>query len=277
MIFNYNTLSVELQKETKSIFVTLNRPEVQNAINIEMLFELEGLFGWLTSHLEVNTVVLRGSDNYFSSGFDQRELELMGQEKLIKYLNRFHKLITGMQFLPQTIICDMGEGAQGMAIEFCLGADIRVSSDHSSLKFNCLQNGWVPCSGGVSILSNLIGTSLARQWTLSSSEVGSHQLLSSGLVMELYRENGEALVNKLLQNISKQAPIARIQTKRSFLEKELEAQQEVQHNDTRFAYAGLHLREWSKKDYKEFISAREMAYALQKENNTEERTGPKLV
>lgn len=277
MIFNYNTLKVDLNKETKSIFVTLNRPEINNAINIEMLFELEGLFSWLTSHLEVNSVVLKGSDNFFSAGFDQKELDSMSSDKLKKYLARFHKLVIGMQFLPQTLICDLGKGAKGMAIELCLGADIRVCHQDATLDFDCLKNGWIPCNGGVSILSNLIGTSLARQWTLSSSKIDAQQMVSSGLMMKSYQSNQNLLVQDILENIFKQAPIARIQTKRSFLERELVAQNEVEHNDTRFAFASLHLREWSKKDYREFVSAREMSQALQKERAKSENIGPRLV
>ena len=42
-LFNYNTLKVSLKKETRTLVVELNRPENQNAINTEMIFELEGL------------------------------------------------------------------------------------------------------------------------------------------------------------------------------------------------------------------------------------------
>lgn len=280
MIFNYNTISVELQPSTKSLTVTLNRPEHENAINIEMLFELEGLFGWLSNHLEVNSVVLKGTDNYFSCGFDQHELSIMTTEKMKKYMTRFQKLVFGMHYLPQTIICDLGSGASGMAIELSLGADIRIANEDCSLDFSCLRKGWISCAGGVSLLSNMVGSSMARQWLLSGAMIKGEKLEYTGFLLSLYPTNDDAAIDHLLSEIKQQAPVARIQTKRAFLEYEIGSHDNIQHNDSRFAFVALHLREWSKTDYSEFTSAREMAAALQNQKQESEEdsyTGPRLV
>ena len=77
MNFNYNTLIVDLHPKTRSLSITFNRPESENQMNLEMLFELESLFGWLTAHLEVNAVVIKGQDNIFCTGFDEKELKIM--------------------------------------------------------------------------------------------------------------------------------------------------------------------------------------------------------
>ena len=117
MNFNYNTLNVDLQPKTRSLSISFNRPEKNNQMNLEMLFELESLFGWLTAHLEVNAVVIKGTNDHFCSGFDEEELKIMSEEKLQKYLVRFQRLISGMLALPQTIICDLGKISESLTMK----------------------------------------------------------------------------------------------------------------------------------------------------------------
>lgn len=266
MNFNYNTLEVTLQKETRSIKVALNRPETNNALNVEMIFELESLFGWLTSHLEVNAVVLTGIGDTFCSGFDQEELKIMSDEKLQKYIVRFQKIITGMMSLPQTIICDLKDGAKGMGIELALGADVRIARSTAVVTFDSLKSGWVPCCGGVSLLGQIVGPSIARHWTLTSAKVGSQALNAKGFVGETYSTSEDALA-PLLRNIAAQAPVARIQAKRSFLEAIMPEAARGFEFETMFAFAAMQTEDW-KKDLglgETFTAARDLARELKKD------------
>ena len=260
MNFNYNTLQVTLCSKTRSIEVALNRPEKNNAINIEMLFELEGLFGWLTSHLEVNAVVLTGVGEIFCSGFDQDELKLMSEEKMQKYLIRFQKIIAGMLALPQTIVCDLKKGASGMGVELSCGADVRVIHKEGNLEFTALQNGWVPCSGGIGLLNFWVGHAKARAWTLCSSTVKASEAQTSGYCLNSYQDFDKSCT-KILENISSQAAVARIQTKRSFLETIMPELSRSFEYETIFSFAALKTEDW-KKDGEDFLAAREMAKLL---------------
>ncbi|MCF8058518.1 MAG: enoyl-CoA hydratase/isomerase family protein [Bacteriovoracaceae bacterium] len=265
MNFNYNTLQVTLNKESRSISIALNRPEEQNAINVEMLFELESLFGWLTSHLEVNAVVLTGNGDIFCNGFDQNELRIMSEEKFQKYIVRFQKIVTGMLSLPQTIICDLKDGARGMGIELALGADIRIARSTSSVNFNTLKTGWVPCCGGISLLSQWVGHSAARYWTMTSARVGSQEMINKGLIGKTYSTSEDAL-SPLLKEIAAQAPVPRIQAKRSFLEGMMAELKRGLEYETVFAFAAMKTEDWKKDPTNEegFKSARDLAKELKK-------------
>lgn len=268
MNFNYNTLKVTLQKESRSIKVALNRPETGNALNVEMIFELESLFGWLTSHLEVNAVVLTGVGDTFCSGFDQDELKIMSDEKLQKYIVRFQKIVVGMMSLPQTIICDLKDGARGMGIELALGADIRLARSTAQLQFDSLKYGWVPCCGGVSLLGQIVGPSMARHWTLTSAKVGSQTLMTKGFIGDTYSTSEDALT-PLLATIAAQAPVARIQAKRSFLEAVMPEASRGLEFETIFAFAAMQTEDW-KKDLTQgetFTNARDLARELKRERS----------
>jgi enoyl-CoA hydratase/carnithine racemase len=268
MNFNYNTLEVTLQKDTRSIKVALNRPETNNALNVEMIFELESLFGWLTSHLEVNAVVLTGIGETFCSGFDSQELKKMSDEKLQKYIVRFQKIVTGMMSLPQTIICDLKDGARGMGIELALGADIRLARSTAVISFDSLKEGWVPCCGGVGLLGQTVGPSTARHWTMTSAKVGSQTLAAKGFIGDTYSTSEDAL-SPLLKNIAAQAPVARIQAKRSFLEAVMPETSRGFEFETIFAFAAMQTEDW-KKDLTQgenFTAARDLARELKKDHS----------
>lgn len=268
MNFNYNTLNVSLCSKTRSVKVDLNRPDFQNQINIEMLFELESLFGWLTSHLEVNAVVLSGSGEYFCAGFDQDELKIMSEEKLQKYLIRFQKIIAGMLALPQTIICDLKNGASGMGLELSSGADIRFIDNDGKIEFSALKDGWVPCSGGVGLLSFWVGHARARAWTLCSSQVEAQEVIDSGLCLSSYQiDERDEFLESTLTNIASQAAVARIQTKRSFLESIMPELSRSFEYETIFSFAALKTQDW-KKEQEEFIAARDMAALLKESKGT---------
>lgn len=266
MNFNYNTIDVTLQPATRSIKVALNRPEAKNAINVEMLFELEGLLSWLTGHLEVNAVYLTGNGDYFSSGFDQEELKIMSDEKLKKYISRFQKITMGLMSLPQTIICDLKEGANGMGIELALGADIRIARSTATVNFDALESGWTPCCGGVSLLSQIVGPSNAKYWTLTSKKINAGTMVSSGLVGESYG-TGETLGEDILNRIGKQAPVSRIQTKRSFLEVQMPELSRGLEFETIFSFASMQTGDWKKGKNPEesFTAARDLAASLKKD------------
>jgi enoyl-CoA hydratase/carnithine racemase len=271
MNFNYNTLNVNLKSDTRSIEIELNRPEKENAINVEMLFELESLFSWLTGHLEVNAVILKGKGEIFCGGFDQDELKIMSDEKLKKYIVRFQKIVSGMLYLPQTVICDMGEGARGMGLELSLGADIRIGSKTGTTAFNNLDQAWVPCCGGIGLLSTWVGNSSARAWTLSSKKVGHTELAEKGLLLETYSSQEKLdTAESLLQRIAKQAPIARIQAKRSFLEGILPDLQRTFEYESIFSFASMKTGDWNKEEEAPFTQARDVARELKKARQKED-------
>jgi len=265
MNFNYNTLKVDLHPKTRCLSITFNRPENENQMNLEMLFELESLFGWLTAHLEVNAVVLKGEAGIFCTGFDEEELRIMSEEKLQKYLIRFQKIISGMLALPQTIIADLGVKASGMGLELALGADIRIAHKDVTINFNSLNKGWVPCSGGIGLLGLLVGHSAARSWTLTSIDISNQEALSKGLITQDYTD--ESTLNDILIAITKQSPVARIQTKRSLLEAIMPELTRIFEFESIFSFASMKTNDWKKDPLnnpeESFMSARELSSQFQ--------------
>jgi len=264
-LFNYTTLSTRLEKTTRTLFVTLNRPDWSNAFHLEMLFELESLFAWCTSKVEINSVFIDSCTPIFSTGVNPATLSSESSQHLDKINQKLHKIIFSMMQLPQTIIIDLKDGSETLGSEFALGADIRISAHDSRIQFNHNHYGLVPCAGGMSMLSTLINPSFARHAVLTGSPV---ELIHSGLISKTYSpDERNEMIQDILMEISKCAPISRIQAKLGLFEA-LRSQIETGIvMDRKVAKASMISEDWKHRrpiteGPKDFMPAKSMSYAV---------------
>lgn len=268
-LFNYTTLSTRLEKSTRTLFVTLNRPDWNNAFRLEMLFELESLFAWCTSRVEINTIFIDSSTSEFSPGLDLDSLSSLSASQLDKITTKLHKIIFSMMQLPQTVVVDMGDGSQTIATEFAMGADVRIASKNAHISFNHCEFGLVPAAGGMSMLSTLVSPTFARSWVLSGKPISESALLQSGFINQTYNSVSKTeIISELLSSIAKLAPVQRIQAKLGLFEN-LRAQFE---NgivlDRKIAKASMVSEDWrTKKPNPEskdegFMPAKSMSYSV---------------
>ena len=266
-LFNYTTISTRLEKTTRTLFVTLNRPDWNNAFRLEMLFELESLLAWCTSKVEINSIFIDSSSPFFSTGLEYEALSGTSAQQLDKINTKLQKIIFAMMQLPQTIVVDLGEGAETLASEFALGADIRICSQSAKIKFNHCHYGLVPSAGGMSMLSNLVSPSFARNWILSGRAINKKVLTESGLISETYdRDSRSELVRDLLTEISKVAPVQRIQAKLGLFETLRSNFESGIVMDRKIAKASMVSEDWRTKKPEEkdinFMPAKSMSYAV---------------
>lgn len=265
-LFNYTTLSTRLEKSTRTLFVTLNRPDWNNAFKLEMLFELESLFAWCTSKVEINSIYIDSSSEEFSSGLELQTLSSLKPATLAKINTKLQKIIFAMMQLPQTIIVDLGKGSQTIASEFALGADIRICEENSKIKFNHAVYGLVPACGGMSMLSALVAPSFARNWVLSGAPISEKALIESGFIASTYNEETkESLTQETLQRIARLAPVQRIQAKLGLFESlrpQFEAGIVMDKKISQAAHLSEDWRSKKAEDDFSFMPAKSMSYSV---------------
>jgi enoyl-CoA hydratase len=266
-LFNYTTLSTRLEKTTRTLFVTLNRPDWNNAFRLEMLFELESLFAWCTSRVEINSILIDSSSGQFSQGIEFDTLSALSAGQLDKINVKLQKIIFAMMQLPQTIVLDLGEGSETLASEFALGADIRIAAEGARVRFNHCQYGMVPAAGGMSMLSTLIGPVFARKWVLTGAAIGPEILISSGLVSKTYDStNRNEVIQDCLTHIKNQAPVQRIQAKLGLFEALRSQFESGIVMDRKVAKASMVSEDWKTKRPEtpefHFMPAKSMSYAV---------------
>lgn len=291
-LFNYNTLNISLLTQTKSLVIELDRKDSDtNSINTEMLFELETIFSWASNHVEIHSIIITSSKDIFSDGIDKSEIENMNDERIQKILLKLQNIIYSMFLLPQTVILDIKGGAYGCAAEFSIGADIRIADNSTEIIFNHLENAFIPMCGGIGFLSAVVSQSYARNWIYTGIAISEQQLLSSGYIYSVYEKTSAKLHNEILkiaQAIAKQAPIARMQTKRSLVEPILKLLNNTVEFEKNFAFAGMCTGDWKKKLASEkkgvlpqFTSPKDLALKLKKDKiesqNMKSYNGPTIV
>jgi enoyl-CoA hydratase/carnithine racemase len=172
-----------------------------------------------------------------------------------------------MMQLPQTIVIDLGDGAETLASEFALGADIRIASEEANIKFNHCHYGLVPAAGGMSMLSTLVAPAFARNWILSGSSINHNVLSESGFLSQSYnKETRSEMVRELLTDISKVAPVQRIQAKLGLFEALRSSFESGIVMDRKVVKASMVSEDWRTKRPEEkdfnFMPAKSMSYAV---------------
>ncbi|MBI2520295.1 MAG: enoyl-CoA hydratase/isomerase family protein [Bdellovibrio sp.] len=238
---------LNLDKETKTLWIS---PSAASSAALELtpgnVLELEQIWTWLTNHIEISTVVMQSQTGKFASGANLAQITQMSLEELRVFQERLQRVIYAAFFLPQTIIYDLGEGGKDFAAELALLADIRVARNTCHLHFDHLQKGLVPSSGGIGLLSTLIGPFLVRNLCLSGHPLTADDLKNQGLVLELYsnRIERDQIMQGLLEQITAQSPVARIQAKRAMLELVRKSFEEGLAVERNFGRAAHHLQDW---------------------------------
>ena len=266
-LFNYTTLSTRLEKSTRTLFVTLNRPDWNNAFRLEMLFELESLLAWCTSRVEINTIFFDSSAQIFSTGLELDSLSGMSAGSLDKVNTKLQKIIFSLMQLPQTVVMDLGAGSETLGTEFALGADIRIAAKGTKISFNHGHFGLVPAAGGMSMLSALISPSFARSWVLTGNVINEEALTTSGFIKTTYEASTRTdTIRDILADIAKVAPVQRIQAKLGLFEALRQQFENGIVMDRKIAKASMVSEDWrtrkpEAKDF-DFMPAKSMSYAV---------------
>ncbi len=255
-IFSYNTIGSALLLETKGLEITFN----QEFITMEMLFELESILAWCTSHTEVKSVLLQTKFNHFLNGFDYEEIKKYDIDKINKLYEKLNKINQALIFLPQTIIVNLKQGAMNEGLTMALHADVRVADNNAKFKFSQMENGLMDHSG---LLSNILN---------KSSHMGLRALVLSGLEFNFTELNStgsltfdESKLEEILKNTNAQSSLARSQTKCALLGLE-----EISKKNNEFVeklFNTLLLCNDYKRE-KEFINLRELKSQIQEEVNS---------
>ena len=257
-----NTLRITFNKKERSLYILLNRPKFKQLLNAEMLFELESILSWVIPHVEINCIILSSTSDVFCNGYDYQEFAQMEKKQVQQFLVRLQKLVYGMLHLPQTLIADFSSGACGLGIELALGCDVRVARKDCKLDFHSLQKGLVPSCGGIGLLSALVGNAHTRNWLLSSANVRVDELLQSGLVYKTYEEE---FSHQIIESIASQSQIARIQCKRSLLEKLLPELERALIYEPSCSFVAVETGEYKKAiENKPFTSPLDLANSLER-------------
>jgi 2-(1,2-epoxy-1,2-dihydrophenyl)acetyl-CoA isomerase len=163
--------------------LTLNRPEVYNALNDGITYELQDAFKAVAKDDKVRVVVLTGAGKAFCSGQDLKAAS--GQEKrsfMESLQKRYNPIIRAMRSLPKPIICRLNGVAAGAGCSLALASDMIIASEEATLIEVFINIGLVPDSGSAYFLPRLVGMAKAFELCAMGNRVKATEALQLGLI-----------------------------------------------------------------------------------------------
>ncbi len=163
--------------------ITLNRPKALNALNSELLTELNGLLDEIAQDDSVKVVIITGSgDKAFVAGADIAEMQNISPLEGRAFGKFGQAIFNKLENIPQPVIAAVNGFALGGGCELAMACDIRIASDKAKFGQPEVGLGIVPGFGGTQRLPRLIGKGRAKELLYTADMINAEEAYRIGLV-----------------------------------------------------------------------------------------------
>lgn len=176
----YKNLIVET-KENIGI-IKINRPAALNALNSQIIHELDDAVHELSENPKVKVIVLTGEGKAFVAGADISEMKDMTKEQAMDFSKVGHKAFSFIESQEKPVIAAVNGFALGGGCELALACDIRIASEAAKFGQPEVSLGIIPGFAGTQRLLRLAGTAKAKELICTGEIIDAKTALSSGLV-----------------------------------------------------------------------------------------------
>jgi len=192
------------------VTITLNRPEVHNAMNEQMRQELTRCFGDLATSDAARVVVVTGAgERAFSAGADIREFVEPQVPVRFRESRKRVDFRQAMDRCPQPIIAAIRGYALGGGLELALACDLRIAGEDAQLGLTEVNLAIIPGGGGTQRLTRLVGRGRALEMILTGARIDAREAWRIGLVERVVpAADVLAAARELARTLAEKAPVA---------------------------------------------------------------------
>ena len=213
--------TIALERSGSVATVTLNRPDVLNALNGQMLDELMQTVAQLAGEPDLRALIVTGAGpKAFAAGADIAELNALPDARAGEaQAKRGQALTVALESLAVPVIAAVNGFALGGGMELALACDIRVASENAKFGQPEVNLGILPGYGGTQRSLRLLGEGMAMYLALTGEMIDAAEALRIGLVQRVVPA-GPALAEaqRVAGLIAAKAPLAVAAAKRVMLE-----------------------------------------------------------
>lgn len=178
------TIRTEIIDDTA--WVTIDRPEKRNAIDIETHDHLTALWPELEARSDVRVIVLTGSgDQAFCSGADIGTFLPFLAARIAAGHDPGHFCGLTHRKLSRPVIAAINGAALGGGLELALAADLRIAASTASFALPEVKIGAIAGAGGISRLASMIPSAVAARMILTGEAIDAARALDVGLVSDV--------------------------------------------------------------------------------------------
>lgn len=184
------------------VLLTINRPKALNALNVELLDDLQGAFEELEQDESVKVVIITGSgEKAFVAGADIAEMADMNSMEALAFARKGQKVVGFIGQMKKPVIAAINGFALGGGLELALACDFIYASEKAKFGFPEVTLGIMPGFGGTQKLARLIGRSRANEMIFTGKVIRAGQAEKWGVI------NAILPVGTLIEEVTKVAQI----------------------------------------------------------------------
>ena len=176
---------VEVRQDAGVLTITLNRPDVLNALNREVH---QGIFDALERAKgddSVRAVVITGAGRGFCVGQDLQEFAGGAGDVAQNLRDNYHRNVLAIRALEKPVIAAVNGPAAGAGMSLALACDVRIAARSASFVPAFIKIGLIPDSGGTWLVRRLLGAARAFEWLTTGRRLGADEARDWGLVSEV--------------------------------------------------------------------------------------------
>jgi len=201
--------SILTQQHENILEIAINRPDVYNALNLDVMVMLSDALASAATDDAVKGVVLTGKGKAFCAGGDLKWISQQSDDAgstLHRLAPQFHMAITEIRHMGKPVVAAINGIAAGGGFSLALACDFRVMAESTMLRQAYTSSGLSIDGGGTFALPRLVGLARALEIAAFDQPISSAQALAWGLVTKVVPDDkvmDEAL--SMLQGLAKSA------------------------------------------------------------------------
>ncbi len=182
---------ISLTRENSIGIITINRPDVKNALDMEAYNEFGSAIEEGSRDSQIKVLLIRGEGDSFCTGLDLKfaaTLNHMGAlefEALVKRLQN----IFAFEKLQKPVISAVQGYALGNGCDIALASDFIIAADNAKLAMSYANLGLIPDLGGTFRLPRLVGLAMARELIFTGKQIDAKQALEIGMISRVVEKD----------------------------------------------------------------------------------------
>ena len=207
-------MNVSYEVKGNVAVLTINRPEALNALNLDVLRDLDTLVSKAEESEDVYVLVITGAGRSFVAGADIGQMKDLIPNEARAFAKYGGDVFSKIEALSKPVIAAVNGFALGGGCELCMACDIRVAGTKAKFGQPEVGLGVTPGFGGTQRLPRIVGPAKAKELIFTAKTISAEEALSIGLVNSVVPdEDVVAAALEMADMIAKNAQIAVRQSK----------------------------------------------------------------
>jgi len=182
--------------------ITINRPEVRNALDLQTVKELHAILEEVSQSESIGVAILTGAgDRVFVSGADINAIKARNKFDALRGINS--RICKAVEDCEKSVIAAVNGFALGGGCELALSCDIRICSENARFGLPEVSLGIIPAAGGLYRLARVAGLGVAKELALTGDAIDAQRAYQIGLVSRVIpfvnlHDTAREMANKIL-------------------------------------------------------------------------------